>query len=477
MSPTKFATQGASLRMEGRLGRYDTLGLSVFAIQKQWPGSWLHPSRDYENWSDREIGILRWNHTCPFVLADEMELRLGIVRNDRVRWRKDSYSRDGIYVLTPQADLILHKRLGCHTLTYGLHAHQDRIEAPLATTQGSIKEIPDGYLLTEGIYVQDEWQVTRRLRVTGGLRFDLSQVETNPEAATTDPLIDPSEIDLSRDDSAWTGKLAVYYRLTDAVGLTTNLARGYRFPGPNDLASFRQAPDEIQVGNPDLNPEYSTVWDAGVHFNRPKWRGSVGGFVAWFDDLIIGRSGTWNGMTYLDRNMNGMQDPDEDFFIRENAGSATFYGVEASAEWEFWPCFTAFGNFTWWHGDISPAPTEPIGVPTNGTLGVRYGNVGDFFWAELACHMVARFDDIPPDFYNDEAFFFKDPQDSSSGPYRNDHSMPGYSIFDLRGGVKVSKHLSLTFGVENLFDKKYRSFGSRRFGNGATVYVGAKADL
>jgi outer membrane receptor protein involved in Fe transport len=478
MSPTRFSSWAGDVRLEARISPCDTLGLSFFGMEKAWPDRFTSPARDYDNGSDREIAIARWFHEAHGCLADDVEVRLAAVHTARLYYRHDKFNRDQQEVWAPQLDVIAHKELACgHSLTYGLHAHDEEISTSVTTTAGKIRAIPDGWLRTAGVYVQDEWTVSPRLRLTAGARFDAVRVETDPEAATTDPLIDPDDIRIDRTDTAWTGKIAAFYRASDSVGLTLNLSTGYRFPGPSDLATFRQAPDEIQVGNPDLDPETSTTLDVGLHVRRPCWRASVVGYVSWLQDLIIGRPGIGpNGTTWLDRNGDAVQDPDEDFAIRTNAGSATFSGIEAEAAVDLTPAWTLFGNFTYWHGDVSPDPTEPIGVPTNGTVGLRYSPC-ERWWAEASCHMVARFDRIPAAFYDEEQFFWRDPQDPDSGPLRGDHSMPGYATVDLRGGYRVSDRLALTVGIENLLDKEYRPFGSRHAGPGTTFLLSLSIDL
>ncbi len=477
LHPTAWGTWAGDLRAEVQASPRDVVGFAFYAAEKAWPDRFTNPGRDYDNWINREVGLLRWRRETCDAWADDVEVRIADVHHQRLYFRHDKFNRDEFEVWVPQADVVAHKGVnGCNLLTYGAHVHEEAITASVRTSGGLVKSIPDGTLVTGGVYAQDEWTPNPRWRVTGGLRVDGVRVQTHPDAATTDPLVNPDDIRVDRSDWAWTGKLSAYHRATDAVALTANLARGFRFPGPPDLAQFRQVPDEIQVGNPDLKPEYSTVFDLGVHVRQPCWRASVTGFVERLDDLIIGRPGVFNGNTWADRNGNLIQDPDEDFSIRQNAGSARFYGVEADGEWTFRPGWTAFGNFTWWKGDVSPDPTEPIGVPTNGTLGLRYAPT-ECWWAEASAHMVAKFSDIPAEFYAAEQFFWKDPQDEASGPLRNDHSIPGYTTVDLRGGVRLSDRLSLTAGIENLLDKAYRPFGSRHDGPGRTFLLSLTVDL
>jgi len=53
-----------------------------------------------------------------------------------------------------------------------------------------------------------------------------------------------------------------------------------------------------------------------------------------------------------------------------------------------------------------------------------------------------------------------DPQDKTSPLVRED-GLPGYTVFNVRGGLDLMKDLSLTVAVENLTDKKYRAAHSR----------------
>jgi hemoglobin/transferrin/lactoferrin receptor protein len=37
---------------------------------------------------------------------------------------------------------------------------------------------------------------------------------------------------------------------------------------------------------------------------------------------------------------------------------------------------------------------------------------------------------------------------------------PGYAVYHLRGGVRVTKNLNVALGLENIFDDDYRVHGS-----------------
>ena len=475
-SPTWYTGESGLLKLEGRATRYDTLGFTLFGMHKDFDGHFLFPSRVQNTDHRRLAGILRWRHDGWTPLADSFEVRLGLAWNYRLIDRTDVVKKDEFSIYSPQLDLIAHRTVGRHGMTYGVSAHGEDLTAEVATPTEAISSVPDAQTLQIGAFFQDEWDIGTRIRVTAGARFDYVRVKTDPDPAKTDPLVDPNAIRIDRSDTALTGKLGLLYRVNTCVSLTGNVSRGYRFPSAADLAAFRQAPDEIVVGNPDLDPEYSTSVEAGIHLDFPRLRANAVAYHTWYDNLIIGRPGVFNGATWADRNGNGVEDSDEGFYLRQNAGSAKTMGFELDAEYDLTCAWRVFGNLSWWRGDFDPKPHEPLGMPTNATLGLRY-HPSSCFWVEGAMHWVRDFSDIDQAFYDDEAFFRRDPHDASAGTLTNDHTVPGFTTFDLRVGATLWNRLRLTAGVENIFDKNYRWYGARHDAPGATFLFNASMDL
>jgi outer membrane receptor protein involved in Fe transport len=477
LSNTAIDTNEVDGHVEWKVNDANTLGFWIFAMRKSWDGDYLHPSRVMDNSYERQAAAVSWRNTNATSLWDDVQVQVGASRWKQVQTRYDNPDRRDDENWVPQATAYFHKQLGDrHLVTYGLSSWVNTTEH-LRTRNGvALRGVPKGFTWDVGVFGQDEWQATERLRVVYGLRLDGVWAKTDPDAATTDPIIDPEDIRIDQTDFAWTGKAGVRYKATDRISLTGNFSRGYRFPSLTDLAGFVQAPDEIIVGDPTTSPEYSNTLEGGFHFTSPRVRGSIVGYVSWYEDAIIRTYGSFKGMTWIDRDGDGVQDNDEDIYLTTNAGTARFWGIEAAGVVDVTPQLSVFGNLTWWDGKIEPDPTEPIGIPFNGTIGVNY-HPNDRVYFELASHMVAKFDMIPQAFYDAEAFFFKNPQDESEGPLRNDHAVPGYTLFDFRMGVKVTDKATVTLNVDNLLNKTYRRFGDRRDGHAFTVLCGFSLDF
>jgi len=475
-SPTWYTAESGLFKVEGRATRCDTIGFTFFGMHKDFDGHFLFPARVQNTDHRRMAGILRWRHDGWTPLADSFEVRLGLAYNYRLIDRTDVIKKDEFTIYSPQLDVIAHRQIGRHAMTYGIRTHGEDLTAAVSTPTETISSVPDAQTLQAGVFFQDEWDIGYRLRVTAGARFDYVRVKTDPDPAKTDPLVNPDDIRIDRSDTALTGKLGLLYRVNTCVSLTGNVSRGYRFPNASDLAAFRQAPDEIVVGNPDLDPEYSTSIEGGLHVVFPRVRANAVGYYTWYDNLIIGRPGAFHGVTWADRNGNGVEDSDEGFYLRQNAGSATTAGIELDAEVDITCAWRAFGNLSWWRGDFDPKPHEPLGMPTNATLGLRY-QPSRCFWIEGAAHFVRDFSNIDQAFYDDEAFFRKDPHDAGAGTLTDDHTVPGFTTFDIRAGATLWNRLHVTAGIENIFDENYRCYGARHDAPGVTFLFNASMDF
>ncbi len=92
-------------------------------------------------------------------------------------------------------------------------------------------------------------------------------------------------------------------------------------------------------------------------------------------------------------------------------------------------------------------------------------------WFEATADIVDRYDDISSGRLNGDVGYLNDPQDSSSGLLRS-YGLPGYTVFDLRGGLDLAEGVHLTLALENIFDKKYRTAHSRMDAAGRSLLVG-----
>jgi hemoglobin/transferrin/lactoferrin receptor protein len=85
--------------------------------------------------------------------------------------------------------------------------------------------------------------------------------------------------------------------------------------------------------------------------------------------------------------------------------------------------------------------------PATGFVRLRYTAPDGWWWAEFEAKAARAQERLSP---ADE----RDTQRTPPG------GMPGYAVFGIRGGAKLSEHLTLNIGIENLGDRDYRMHGS-----------------
>lgn len=180
------------------------------------------------------------------------------------------------------------------TLVYGVEAYRDIQTGD--RDDGDREQFPDAEATTVGGFVEATVEVTERLSITPGVRFD--HYSRDPDGGD---LADVSE-------GFFSPRLGVSYRATDEIQVFGNIARAFRAPNLTELYAdgvhFSVDPEVLRPGvtfngvnsfvpNPDLEPETSTQVELGARYDardvlkegdRLKLSGSV--YVADVDDFI-----------------------------------------------------------------------------------------------------------------------------------------------------------------------------------------------
>lgn len=258
-----------------------------------------------------------------------------------------------------------------------------------ATGTALSQSLASGRFDNAAAFFQNEWFVTKRWTASVGARYTHYHYRTDlfvPSPGATP--IEPKTID----DDAVCGSLGLVFAPTEKLHLTANVANGYREPNAQDLFFNGPASVGIVLGNPDLKPEKSVSWDAGL-----RWEPSAGGafaanvFYSTYRDLI-------NALPYAPYT-----------YRYTNIATATIYGGDVEAEYRVHPQLTLRTSLSNQIGDVTSAsaiqaiyglqadkvPLEQV-PPFTGTTSARWTNPGHDFWLELSGRYSWRTDRLPP---------------------------------------------------------------------------------
>lgn len=329
---------------------------------------------------------------------------------------KDTRTLRAQFVLTP---------VQSHRLTTGAEYYNESLDSSRA-----IKNLPtapgfDGVPVLApsartgyGLYLQDEFAAAERLNLTAGLRYDT--IEAKTDGAPSPYYITTAQFDR---DSALSGSIGLVYKAAEPLTLFVNVGRAFRSPtiieryfyGPHD------GPGQ-DIGNPNLNPEKSWNFDAGVRYGNGNFIGSLSLFYTRVDDMI--------------RKILSNPDaasPTEYRFLYQNIADARLYGGEADGEYFISDEVSTFGSLSVVRGDdiTHNKPLTQI-PPIKIRYGVRYTGYlfTQEFWSELSGVSALR------------------QKRAGTG----EKETPGYTTADIRLGIITEQGVSATVAAENLFD-------------------------
>ncbi|WP_374469613.1 TonB-dependent receptor [Phenylobacterium sp.] len=146
------------------------------------------------------------------------------------------------------------------TLTSGLNYFQDKsyVEIQIFTAAGQTGfSTPRSSTKAYAAFAQAEWEVTDRLKLIGGLRYNLDRKHFS---VTTPALgaLGASFVEDRRRDDAWIPKLGVTFQATPQTFLFATVSRGYR------AGAYSAGPARFSQVAPGADPERLWNYEAGV---------------------------------------------------------------------------------------------------------------------------------------------------------------------------------------------------------------------
>ena len=154
-----------------------------------------------------------------------------------------------------------------------------------------------------GMYVQGDYEFHKKFIVMGAIRMD------NPENLT----------------SVFSPKFSLLYKpIIDKIQIRASVGKGFHAPTVQELyeQGFGHSGRALRFGNPDLKPEYSLTYTAGMEVYLNKYISLyANSYLNYIENMIIPvYNGPWD------------ENPAKDVWMRENIHSARIYGYECTVK-------------------------------------------------------------------------------------------------------------------------------------------------
>lgn len=415
---------------------------------------------------DRDLTYLKYEAEAFDAFIDTASITLSWhgQEEEQFRIRSDGRrDRQGVDVGTLGFALQLGSPSPVGRWTYGLEYYRDFVDSFRTNynadgtlnsvgIQGPVGDDASYDLL--GIYVQDDIPLLNdRLNLILGMRF-------NYASADADEVEDPetgTQISVSDNWTRVVGSVRALYQLDDANHwhAFAGISQGFRAPNLSDLTRLDTArTDEIETPSPDLDPEDFIAYEAGLKARYENVSGQFALFYTGIDDLIV-------------RTPTGDVVGGDNEVTKQNAGDGYVQGVEVGVRWRFHPQVAASGSLCWMEGYVDTYPSsapekvrEPIDriQPLTGIISLRWQHPQRKAWLELLSTLAAKQDKLST----------RDKSDTQRIP---PGGTPGYEVFTLRGGYRVTEDLTVSAALENLTDEDYRVHGSGQNEPGRNIVV------
>jgi iron complex outermembrane receptor protein len=317
-----------------------------------------------------------------------------------------------------------------------------------------------------GVYLQDEIDLTPRLLLSLGTRYDYARVRGEDQLALPD---EPSTFRFK--DTFWSPKGALVYRLSDTVSTYASYARAFRVPNIDEAFGFfgfnegldAETSDSYEVGLKAR--ELALPGDMEASWNLAFYWMNVDDQILFDHEIPSSFEIDPNGPQSIDCLPSSFGGP-----CNVNIDRVRHRGVETSANLLFDSWLELYGSYTYDDTEIRsdsifrfresagcPDPAQPCLISLKGNqLPVTPRHRGTLgFWLHLPHSIDVGLNAN----YVGSRYAVNDLENQFS-------KLSKYATYDARIAwrPKVSEQLDLELGLmlRNLFDREYSAFGGER---------------
>lgn len=309
---------------------------------------------------------------------------------------------------------------------------------------------PDGSIwLSMAAYANIQYKFNQKTSMQGGLRYNYIYLNADFDNEFYDFQFSNARINTG----ALTGSIGLIHNPAEHWQLSATIATGFRAPNIDDVGKvFDSEPGAVVVPNPNLKPEYAI-------------NGELGAAVVLIEKLKIDAAAYYtiltNAMVRRDYHLNGKDSIMYDGELSkvqaiQNAAHAYVYGIQCGFEFKLKSGLSASSRFNYQkgkeeleNGNYSPMRHAP---PWFGSSHISYENKKLKLDLHLHYNGQVAFKDMPASEISKTHIYALDANDN---PYS-----PAWTTLNLRGQYQINKTLSFTVGIDNLTNKRYKSYSS-----------------
>lgn len=449
----------------GRFDRHQRMrnGLPRYAEWSYGPQIWM-------------MNNLHISHSKSNALYDEFSLRLAHQFFEESRISRDlndaerQVRKEKVDAWSVNADFS--KALGSSTrLYYGLEGVMNDVSSTgrdediiTGISAPGPARYPQAQWFSYAAYLNLQHKLSEKMLLQGGARYNVYQLETQFD--TTFYPFPFAEANLQ--NGAVSGSVGAVYRPNEKWVISANLSTGFRAPNVDDIGKvFDSEPGAVVVPNPELSAEYAYNGElsvAKVFGNRVK--ADLTGFYTILENALVRRDFQLGGADsiFYDGEQSRVQ-------AIQNAARAVVYGFQAGLEVKLPKGFAWISDFNYQLGE------EEM---DDGSLS-RSRHAAPFFGISRLSFSAKRLqtelnvqfsgaitaENMPVSEIGKTEIYALD---ENGNPYA-----PAWYTLNYRAMYQINSNFTITAGVENLTDRRYRAYSSGISGAGRQLIFALRA--
>ena len=263
-------------------------------------------------------------------------------------------------------------------------------------------------------------------------------------------------------NSAFNGNLGLVWHPTTDWQINIHGSTGFRSPNIDDVAKvFDSEPGTVVVPNPDLKPEYARNLELSIiRSYENKLKVELIGFYTWLKDAMVRRAfeGLGQDSILYDGEMSRVE-------ALVNAESATIYGTTVNIEYLFNNQWRTRHDITITKGEDSEGfPIRHV-PPTFGSSHIIFEGPKLYLDFYVSYSGQLDFDELAPDEQDKPHLYLPD---KNGNPYS-----PSWWTGNIKSNYHLNSKLTLSGGIENIFNKRYRPYSSGVVSPGRNFVISA----
>jgi hemoglobin/transferrin/lactoferrin receptor protein len=426
-------------------------------------------------WAMNNLSI---THHSNNAIYDEMTIRLAqqyfeesrIDRdyNDAMRYNRlekvDAYSVNVDFQKSASEDLQLY---------YGLEGVRNDV-----TSSGTDEDITTGLIFTGpsrypqstwssyAAYLTGQYHFGEKFMVQAGARYN--QFDLDADFTSNLDFYPFPFSALNLNDGALTGSIGFSFNPDKTWTISLNGSTGFRWPNVDDIGKvFDSEPGSVVVPNPDLKAEYAYNGEIDIaKVFREVVKIDITAFYTQLDYAMVRRDFTLNGQDSIvyDGEMSKVQ-------AIQNAAVAQVYGVQAGIEIKLPSGFGLSSRYNYQVGEeeLDDGTTSPSrhAAPAFGVTRLNYSYQKLNLQLYGIYSAAVKYEDMPEEEKGKDYMYAKD---ENGNPWS-----PSWYTLNFKAMVQLTDMLSVSAGLENITDQRYRPYSSGIVAPGRNFIISVRA--